>query len=277
VNEILSVIGSPKILDRETVRALVIKAKPVADQPKGVVSALPEHERATAKRAMDQVVESCTLLTIKKAGQLMPRYYTLLSIDDLVQAGVKGIIRAIKKFDPERGTSFNTYAGHWINQAIRREIQTHAHLISAPAEANGFNAKRISEGKEPFKRPPISPLDSHEGWRDSIPVGSERDHCEQAELYDKVRELVNGLDDRSRDVILSYFGLDGRPPQSLDQLCQRYSVCRERARRIILQNLASIQKTLLRDQPDTFGDVGVAGYTPGLLAFRRKPISSCSS
>lgn len=222
-------------------------------------------------------------------GTIAARYARLsgLSRADLHQEGNLGLLRAIERFDPDRGFRFSTYAVHWIRQSITRALADRGRLIRIPVHANElvFKIRRAGRkltwelGRKPtveeiaaqvgidvatatalldISRSPVS-LDSSrdeegEGLVAAIPsaIPSPERLLVSRDSRELVHRTVNDLPVRERDIMTKRFGLDGQEPRTLEQIGEVYGVTRERIRQIeskVLKRLA--KKDVLRQLDST--------------------------
>ena len=201
-------------------------------------------------------------------------------LEDLIQEGNLGLLKALKKFDPDRGTKFATFASNRIVQEMRRAVPRTAAPISIPArkaEAKRFRAQaredaasRSGARRPPARRSPArrSPSSREDEMLpdpysfDSLDAPATEDGplrselladpakadaaglMEAAECERDLAEAVSRLPERLREVVSRSFGLNRPAPESLAEIGRSMHLTRERVRQLKEKALS-----LLRDHP----------------------------
>ena len=244
-----------------------------------LLTAQDERELAAAiadgdVRARDRMVRANLRLVVNIA-----RGYTGkgLVLQDLIEEGNLGLLRAVEGFDPAMGTRFSTYASYWIKQSIKRALINSAKTIRIPAymvellskwrRANARLTEELGRTPTPEEIPRVLGLakkklpiikkaikiynstpqtdQADAGWSLGEMIEDERMKTPEDELLEHdalrhVREMLETMDQREATVLRMRFGLDNMEPRTLKEIGEELCLTRERVRQIETEALGKL-------------------------------------
>ena len=244
-----------------------------------LLTAGEERELARRKDLGDEWAKRRLIECNLRLVMSITRNYTKAGVPllDLIQEGNLGLIRAVEKFDYRMGYKLSTYATWWIRQAVTRALSDQGRTIRLPvhvaeqvrraqrarrqlaqklnrdpsideiAQEAGFTPERVRDLFELVEDPvsletPVGDGESMvadliEDEKSESPDGATAEHARSADLA----AAIDRLNPRMRHVVLRRFGLDGSPPQTLEEVGNELGITRERVRQLETRALKELR------------------------------------
>jgi RNA polymerase primary sigma factor len=208
-----------------------------------------------------------------------------LSLMDLISEGNFGLIKAVERFDPDKGGKLSTYASWWIKQAIKRALASNGktirlpvHMVDRIAQMRRVTARLTVEiGREPHNDEiamameiPLSKVVHMQSIANRAasldqPVGLEgdatlgdlvKDESERTPFENlrgksdnaEIAEMLAALDPREAEILTHRFGLNGESPLTLEEVGERFKLTRERVRQLQQSALMQLRRIMTERQ-----------------------------
>ncbi len=208
-----------------------------------------------------------------------------LPVTDLISEGNIGLMKAVERFDPEKGGKLSTYAAWWIKQSIKRALANQSKTIRLPvhmvdkiakmrrisvmlsealgreptdaelAEEVGLPRRKLAMLRQASQRPTSldAPINEGEATEYGEVISDERaenpfDMLADKNLHGEIDGLLSVLDERERRIIDERFGLNGKTPMTLEDVGREFGVTRERIRQLQNSALNKMRRALSKKE-----------------------------
>jgi len=208
-----------------------------------------------------------------------------LPVADLISEGNIGLMKAVERFDPEKGGKLSTYAAWWIKQSIKRALANQSKTIRLPvhmvdkiakmrristllaealgreptdeelADEIGLPRRKLAMLKQASQRPTSldAPINEGESTEFGDVIGDDRavnplESLADKNLHGELDGLLSVLDERERRIIDERFGLTGRKPLTLEEVGREFGVTRERIRQLQNSALTKMRRALRKKE-----------------------------
>jgi RNA polymerase nonessential primary-like sigma factor len=268
-------------VDRKELDATRLYLREIEGSPLLTAEEEVYYSRLALKGDMDarrKMIECNLRLVVKIARRYMNRGLALL---DLIEEGNLGLIRAVEKFDPEKGFRFSTYATWWIRQTIERGLMNQTRTIRLPIhvikELNVYlrAARKLEQemDREPtaediakMLNKPVAGVEKMLGLRDrvssvDVPIGKDNDRpllevvadervaappeaLQNDDVMANLEVWLGQLEEKQREVLVRRFGLNNHERTTLEDVGRELGVTRERVRQIQMDALKQLRKIL---------------------------------
>ncbi len=238
------------------------------------------------KEARKKMIEANLRLVVNIARHYINRGFPL---QDLIEEGNIGLIKAVERFKASKECRFSTYASYWIKQTIERALANKAHVVRLPihvsidimkvsrasrelmmvlgrepnsaeiAEKTGLSGRYVKKldivGKKNYSLEAMLPDGSDQSLLDKLedrtfPAPIEL--INESERATKVKEWLSMLSENEREVLKLRFGFESKDPETLESIGKAFGVTRERIRQIEIKGMEKLRKIIKKSNIESY-------------------------
>ena len=212
-----------------------IKKAPLLD--KDTETALARKALAGDAVAQNKLVES----NLRFAVQVAKQYQGMgLELEDLIQVANLGLFEAVKRFDPDRGVKFISFAVWYVRAELQKALNDLSRAVRIPSHKTMTEGKDFSTLSTSKK---VGDDEDSETYADRYLAGEQvKSTHEVTDLKELLNIALNSLKPKQRDAVKMYYGIDREYPMHMEHIAEELEVTGERARQLVRQGECALKK-----------------------------------
>ena len=212
-----------------------IKKAPLLDRDEE--TALANEAKAGSVKARRRLVE-CNL---RFAVQVAKQYQGMgLELEDLIQVANLGLFEAVKRFDPDRGVKFISFAVWYVRAELQKALNDLSRVVRIPSHKTMTEGKDFSTLSTSKK---VGEDEDSETYADRYLAGEQaKAKHEVTDLKELLNVALNSLKPKQRDAVKMYYGIDREYPMHMEHIAEELEVTGERARQLVRQGECALKQ-----------------------------------